>query len=379
MPPEHVNQLQILAKKKPYADNPWGLQMTEHGRSRPKRTGRNSNATVKIGNTRFSSPKRAIVWLFALSVSALIVFQGTSNLTSKADTNQVSDDGPKKGKTLISYAYTDCGEICRRNLQYFCRVAISETPSYDFIIISNGPCPTCKSDADIAKTLSLSNVEFLERENKGFDFGAYSHGLEKMEWDKYAYFIFLNAGIRGPLVTARELQNIRQWPEMFLSRLSDKVKMVGPVISCERHVHMPSILFAIEKATVKLFMSKNIFTREAQSIDQLVTESEVFMSKLLFDEGYTIDCLMLQYQGVDWRKIYNETGGSMVYNCNRAKNPMVMNWYGSSKLYDLNHLETVFVKRGGSTRSVCPNNVCSFDAPIDDTSTWIERYLGYPV
>jgi hypothetical protein len=252
-------------------------------------------------------------------------------------------------------------------------------PSYDFIIISNGPCPTCESDSDIAAALKLPNVHFLGRENQGYDFGAYSHGLEMMKWENYSYFIFLNAGIRGPLVTARELDKIRDWPQIFLSRLSDKVKMVGPVISCERHVHIPSILFAIEKSTVELFMSKNIFTRQAKSIEQLVTESEVYMSKLLFDEGYTIDCLMLQYQGVDWRKIYDQTGGSMVHDCNRALNPMVMNWYGSSKLYDLSHLETVFVKRGGSTRRLCPDRICSFDAPIDDTSMWIERYLGYPV
>jgi len=286
-----------------------------------------------------------------------------------------------RGKTLIQFAYTDCGDICQRNLQYFCRVAIGPNNTlYDFLILSNGDCPTCKSDPDVALALTYPHVHFLQRENSGYDFGAYADGLETMKaLDNYDYFIFLNAGIRGPLVTARELHDIRNWPQIFLSRLNDKVKMVGPVLSCEQHVHLPSILFAIDTVALRLFLANNIFPKSAESIRELIQGSELPMSKLIFQHGYTISCLMIQYQGVDWRKIYEETGGTLIYNCNRAKNPMVMNWYGRNALYDLQPLETVFVKRGGSIRSLCPNNACSYDAPVDDTSVWIERYLGYNV
>jgi lipopolysaccharide biosynthesis protein len=57
-----------------------------------------------------------------------------------------------------------------------------------------------------------TNIKFLIRDNKGYDFGAWGEGLkeagiyEEDEISPYKFFILLNSSIRGPIVP-KVLQN----------------------------------------------------------------------------------------------------------------------------------------------------------------------------
>ena len=75
------------------------------------------------------------------------------------------------------------------------------------------------------------------RENKGFDFGAWSVGLDNINKDDYESFIFINSSVIGPFVS----DTISPWPAKFLNQLQGDVKLTGTTINCSNCVSYSKI------------------------------------------------------------------------------------------------------------------------------------------
>jgi hypothetical protein len=66
--------------------------------------------------------------------------------------------------------------------------------------------------------------------------------------DGFGTIIALKQGTRGPLVRAKT------WMDEFSAALSTEVKLVGPVLSCEKRPHVQTHMFAFETSILELFL-----------------------------------------------------------------------------------------------------------------------------
>ncbi|KAJ3329933.1 hypothetical protein HDU91_003725 [Kappamyces sp. JEL0680] len=259
------------------------------------------------------------------------------------------------------------------------------------MIIVNGPkCTPCQNHKDLS---SRSNVQVMYRVNKGFDFGGYHFVLSQLAdhgFEDYSYYIFLNSGVRGPLLPAYSLDMLHDWPRLFTSRLNDKVKLVGPSISCQLQVHVQSHFFALDTTSLRLVWRKGLFSPASDSIKDLVVSSELELTNTVMEAGWTIDSLLLPYAATDWRAVWSgpERGRNQ---CNSGGNPLKEKEFGSldratGKPYSLDPFQTVFYKRGGSLRYDCykyrpgpgllgEDQLCDTDAAVEDLSTWLMNWV----
>lgn len=133
---------------------------------------------------------------------------GTSNI-------QYSNDSSKTGeRPLILYAYHET-DNARRNFEFFIAHALHDAA--DFIFVING-----ETDA-IHLLPERPNIKYIQRGNDCFDMGAFAEVLVKDDlYKKYSRFITMNASIRGPFLP---YWATGCWSDMFLSRVTDEVKV----------------------------------------------------------------------------------------------------------------------------------------------------------
>ena len=114
------------------------------------------------------------------------------------------------------YAYYEKDDLYKKNFEYFLENGILD--NVDYYIIINGLCTV-----DIPKK---ENIQIYNRENKGYDFGAYSYGIKKLN-KEYNYYFFLNTSVEGPYLK----DNNKPWTEYFLQLFNKDVKLVGTSIN----------------------------------------------------------------------------------------------------------------------------------------------------
>ncbi len=103
------------------------------------------------------------------------------------------------------------------------------------------------------------------------------------------------------------------WSQPLISKLRGPVKLVGPTISCEGQAqgpgglpgrtnpHVQSYVVAMDYEALTILQSDNATLQCFDTMMDVIYHSELGSSAVLFDRGYSIDCLMTRYQGVDWR------------------------------------------------------------------------------
>ena len=196
-------------------------------------------------------------------------------------------------KTLVLYVFHRLTE----SVQFFLKNGLFESDIIDFLLLVNS------SDLQLPN-LSFKNVTVQRRENKGYDFGAWSDGLFKEDrYKRYDTFIFVNASVIGPF--EREAHS---WPRLLTSRLTDQDRLVGTTINCvgirgEVAPHVQSMVFAVTQPTLKYLMQQGIFVAGKYETDfiTLIDNYEVGMSRKILADGWNIAALQSTYAGVDFR------------------------------------------------------------------------------
>ena len=105
---------------------------------------------------------------------------------------ETKDDITKRRRICCIYVYYEKEEQYRRNFRYFLDHAIFDT--IDFVLVVHGGCTV--------KIPHRPNIRVLYRENVGYDFGGYAHGLASVQKDNYDYFFFVNTSVIGPIMHA---------------------------------------------------------------------------------------------------------------------------------------------------------------------------------
>lgn len=207
-----------------------------------------------------------------------------------------------KPKLACIYAYYEKDNVYKENLRYFLEKGLGVS-NMDYYLIINDKC-----------TVSLPpNVTVLHRENKGYDFGAWSHAIARFPIEKYDYVFFINTSVRGPYV--------KDWPTPFLRLFKDDTKLVGTSINIAHPVvasgtalegtalvypHVQSMFFCLDREALAFLRQQGFFdaaSLEGKGFREIITEKEIGMSLMILNHGWNIGSVLKKYQGLDYRKI----------------------------------------------------------------------------
>lgn len=209
-------------------------------------------------------------------------------------------------KTLCIYNYFEKNKSYKDNCLFFLNYGLNEYS--DFIIIVNG-----------ISTITFplrENLKVMYRENKGYDFMAYSYVLNRINISYYDYYFFINTSVKGPYT------NIKNWQQIFIDLFVDDVKLVGTTINifCGKpgcgwpyeyklnnlglnrpYTHVQSMMFAMDRECL-LYLKDRIFTEiEIKSFSDTILYKEIMMSQFILYNNWNIDCVAPLYQGYDYR------------------------------------------------------------------------------
>ena len=222
-------------------------------------------------------------------------------------------------KVLISYVYFQ-SPVADVNFTYFVEQENKECrDDVDYVIVIQGY--TSCLDAT-SKLPTANNWHIIRRPNTGFDFGGHTATLEYLnsQRKRYSYHIFMNSGVIGPFLTPekRTLLGHQHWSTCFIDKLNNNVKLVATTI-----VNLPetdlggkgpkveSFCFATDCIGLScLINQRTIFTNYSNKEDVIV-HGEYGLSRCIFKHGYTIDCLIPTYTGIDW----TNTNNHMLNDC----------------------------------------------------------------
>jgi lipopolysaccharide biosynthesis protein len=199
-------------------------------------------------------------------------------------------------KTLITFVHFNREDkIFNENLNFFQKVGVIENENYHFNFVIN-------SETGIENIIPRKNVSAIQGHNKGYDFGAYKQSLDSVNLNEYNYFIFMNDTCRGPFIPDYVPSSLT-WVDMFLDKIDDKVKMVGPTwwtmgrhrflqrqlgIRRGQNTHIQSYCFGVDKVALNLLLTNNKFDTENKTKNTVIVEHEIGCSRLLIDNGYEL-------------------------------------------------------------------------------------------
>jgi len=146
----------------------------------------------------------------------VVTVPSTEEQSNEAGKALESSQGNVSDRPLILYAYADSKDgSALENLKFF--IAHGLHAAADFVFILNG-----ETDAK-AIIPAKDNIRLVQRPNECYDLGAYSEVLLKDDlYKNYKRFITLNASVRGPFIP---YWSEGCWTEMFLSKVTDEVKV----------------------------------------------------------------------------------------------------------------------------------------------------------
>jgi len=200
---------------------------------------------------------------------------------------------------LVIYTFFEAGPLP----EAFIEKAIFKDEYVDFLVVYNHPSE--KIPYKLPKY-----VKKLYRKNLGFDFGAWSYGLEHdQNYEKYDYFIFANASVEGPFVPANSF--FKKWTDYYVNGIKENIHLFGSTINCadlstQIHpstlAHVQSYVFCLDRKAVKYLRECKIFDTENFMKDKVDTiiQKEIAMSRKIIEKGWNIGCLHKYYRGINF-------------------------------------------------------------------------------
>ena len=218
----------------------------------------------------------------------------------------------------------------------------SEEANVEYHLVINGP--------KISSIINNRWTSVRQRENKGYDFGAWCSWLDRIDRNNYDFFIFINNSLRGPF-------DDKIWPITFTNLLNDYTKLSGVTIACgglDEHSNphnikppvLQSMMCCMDRIGLEL-ADKCIFSQvrtKDMTFMETVLKCEEGLSYAMLTAGYSISCILKPYQ-VDYR---DKTKWIINPNIHLGNCWMPQSYFGK----DLEPRECIFFK---SNRNVNPD------------------------
>lgn len=256
-----------------------------------------------------------LIFLFIILVIILFLIINVFNYTeyNKQKIELFNNSNNNSNITCI-YAYYEKNDIYKNNFKYFLDNGILD--NVDYYIVINGDCSI---DIPIRK-----NIIIYKRENKGYDFGAYSHALSKIT-KNYEYYFFINTSVEGPYLR----NNTKQWIDYFIELfINNDTKVVGTSINIYENsnfdkynlseiynknkpfTHIQSMMFCIKYDYLNYLKSIDFFNEDklnnTDNIAYIIAHKEIGLSQYAIINGWNINCILDKYKNLDYRKITND-------------------------------------------------------------------------
>ena len=201
-------------------------------------------------------------------------------------------------KIATIYHYYELNETYKDNFIYFLNTSLFDEIEYFFYISSS-----CSVELP-----NLTNVQYTYIENKNNDFGAvveFSRDKRSLSFDAY---IFINSSVRGPFMPSYCSSN---WHEIFTSRLSNNIAMVGSSINLlpegslisnyfkERfsfdppYIHVQTTAYALSSAGYCLLLKEKFFdVNENLKKNDVISRYEILLSQILLNNNFSIASIL---------------------------------------------------------------------------------------
>jgi hypothetical protein len=238
-------------------------------------------------------------------------------------------------KSVIIYTYYQ-SEHANYNLRFFVKKELTYKENIDYIVVING----YEYDSSIIFP-EIDNLTVIKRENIGFDFGGHKAALDFLDKNNqiYDYYFFMNSGVFGPILSPSFTEN--HWSNVFIKKINDVVKLVGTTIVClppwddgKPGPKVEGFFFMTDSIGLDVLKKEETIFCNHPSFHNDVVYGEYGLSNCIFKNGYSIDCMLKRYEGIDWKDPCN-------HNMNDYLHPSRKNsFYGGT----IDPYEVIFYK-----------------------------------
>ncbi|KAL5351795.1 hypothetical protein ACLOAV_003656 [Pseudogymnoascus australis] len=255
-------------------------------------------------------------------------------------TGAKSPSAPPTDRPLVLYAYSETPNA-RTNLIFFLAHGLHQ--SADFVFVMNG------ESSATALIPNKSNIRIVQRENDCYDLGAHAEVLTKDDFYKsYQRYILMNASIRGPFLPAWATGC---WSDMYLGKITDKVKLVGMTGNCQPIFHVQSMIWATDRTGIQLLLhppadpklpadKQEVGINSCFHTWDTAVHAEVYATQIILSAGYEASVMMSAFHA---KKTF-------VQECDKGGNGDAL-WNGKYYGTNVHPYETVFMK---SNRDIDP-------------------------
>lgn len=225
---------------------------------------------------------------------------------------KVSSETYVKPRICCIYAYYEKDERYKNNFKFFLENGMLD--DVDYYIVINGSC-----SLNIMNTINKKHisVKIEERENKGYDFGAYCYIINKYKL-VYDYYFFINTSVIGPYI-----KNNEKWTDKFIELFDDddNIKLVGTSINIMTledmgkynlpkflnrpapFTHIQSMFFCMNKFYFDYLVDTGFFEinfDDLTNIADIVAYGEISLSQIALQKGWNINSILPKYRGLDY-------------------------------------------------------------------------------
>tara|TARA_B110000503_G_C7112062_1_gene398564 strand:+ start:483 stop:1469 length:987 start_codon:yes stop_codon:yes gene_type:complete len=203
----------------------------------------------------------------------------------------------------VIYHYYELNETYKENFVFFLNTSIVNGIEYFFYI--SGSCSV--------ELPNLPNAQYKNIENKNNDYGGLVEFYKNKKSLDFETYIFINSSVRGPFLPSYYLSN---WYDLFTSRLSDRVAMVGSSINLlpsenfqtnlfsekfnhfnPPYIHVQTAAYALSSDGFQVLIDNNFFNvTEVLNKNDVVSSYEILLSQLLLHNGFSIASILSTYE-----------------------------------------------------------------------------------
>jgi len=250
------------------------------------------------------------ITIFIIIIITIIIFYAINYLLKKYKEKKENFNN-SNNKICTLYAYYEKNDLYKDNFTYFLNNGILD--NVDYYIIINGECSVNIPDR--------TNITVFKRENKGYDFGAYSYAIKNIN-KIYNYYFFINTSVIGPYL--KDSNN--PWTSYFLELFKDDVKVVGTSINIftsntlgskydltkfysknAPYSHVQSMFFCIDNEYYQHLKNINFFDENvmnnAEDIQYIIVTKEIGLSQIALEHGWNINCILSKYKNLDYKNM----------------------------------------------------------------------------
>ena len=138
------------------------------------------------------------------------------------------------------------------------------------------------------------NIKVIKKENHGYDFEAWYHGLKEVSLDNYKHFVFINSSCVGPILPVWfENMNIH-WIRCFTNFLNEKIKLVGCTKNYEISEHIQSYFWCCDRIVLDILINSNILEENnGYDFNGTILNKEIKMTQIIKQNNYEIKSISM--------------------------------------------------------------------------------------